>query len=143
MSRTIKFRAWDKGKGVMIYQDSADNQFLIGLDGSVQGYDDDDGGKSGMWEHAYKVDVILLQSTGLVDKQGKMIYEGDIVDVGISNMLSGERYLCYVDYIPANFIFRNLNKSLSTTSPLLSFNNSTMFKIIGNIYENPELLTKE
>ena len=137
--RTIKFRAWDVKRKHFIYHNTKDaDTFCISLDGRF-GYEwTSEGGGGIQWRDEDR--FILQQFTDLVDKQGKEIYEGDIVDVGISNMLNDERYLCYVDYIPANFIFRNLNESLSTTSPLLSFNNSTMFKVIGNIFESPELL---
>ncbi len=81
----------------------------------------------------------LMQSTGLSDKNGKLIYEGDIVktnyipgegdDVvnfpvtwGINSgqWLAGEHYLGY--YLRKNDVFE--------------------VEVIGNIYENPELLTK-
>jgi uncharacterized phage protein (TIGR01671 family) len=80
--------------------------------------------------------TVLMQSIDLVDKAGTMIYEGDIIDCGVSDLRSGEHLLCVVAWFAPGFAFRRLDGSFSTAGPLLSFNNSTMLKIIGNIYEN-------
>jgi len=139
--REFRFRAWDEQKKVMHYDFEFIRSGIEGNDWILFKSDRQTLEQGQVLDNPYFAQQLkIMQFTGLVDKQGKEIFEGDIVDVGVSNILSGERYLCFVDYIPANFIFRNLNKSLSTVSPLLSFNNSTMFKIVGNIYSNPELL---
>ena len=61
----------------------------------------------------------LMQFTGLKDKNGKEIYEGDIVRQDYDNAL------CEVKFISGCF------------SP---FKHDGQFVVIGNIYENPELL---
>lgn len=77
-------------------------------------------------------DIVLMQSTGFTDKNGKEIFEGDIIDsydVGLSGIIE----------------FRSdLGAFVST---LIEYNNferlcnvADSTKIIGNIYENPELL---
>jgi uncharacterized phage protein (TIGR01671 family) len=127
--RVIKFRCWDKGKGVMIYEDSDDNQFLIDLDGNVQGYSDDDGGKSGMWEHSYKVDVVLLQFTGLLDKNGKEIFEGDV-------NLDDDNKKSEVLFYAGGFYFKYSETEYKSIGSFAPFN----YLVIGNIYENGELI---
>ena len=130
--REIKFRAWDKVKGVMIYEDSEDNDFLIGLDGNVGSYDDDDGGKIGLHEHWYKADVELMQFTGLKDKNGKEIYEGDIVK---SNLI-GENRLSWVNFWDGCFTVEG--SGLAALAYKIFG-----WEIIGNIYEHSNLLDKQ
>ena len=101
-NREIKFRAWDTE-----YREWRED-FTIQADGKVH---DIDGNETGT--------IVLMQFTGLKDKNGKEIYEGDIVKSadgvgevkwrggawGYSNVMWNEKY-----------------------------------EVIGNIYENPELL---
>lgn len=71
------------------------------------------------------------QFTGLQDVTGKDIYEGDIVE------LSPKEYICLVEYTvrDARFILKNKNGDKGEFALIAS-----AIKVIGNIYENPELL---
>ena len=73
-------------------------------------------------------EVILMQSTGLKDINGKEIYEGDVV-------------LCEWGEIGDN-IYRNTGKTVVDFSPhnLVMLEEADRLQILGNIYENPELL---
>ena len=110
-NRIIKFRAWDiKWKK---FRDG--NQcFAIGRLG----------------ESAIKADFILMQSTGLKDKFGKEIYEGDL----LLDEMNQEIHKIIFDEYEARFeaIF---GSGLKRHIPDVK-----IMKIIGNIYENPELL---
>jgi uncharacterized phage protein (TIGR01671 family) len=115
--REIKFRAWDKLNEEMATVDCFDNNH-VGIK-LKRGY-----------ATAPRKDCVLMQYTGLKDKNGKEIYEGDIVfETG-----NGKRTIKWIKEI-AGFGFR----SKTGITPL--YNN--FFEVIGNIYENPNLLTEE
>lgn len=80
-------------------------------------------------------EIELMQSTGLKDKNGKEIFEGDIVDY------KGRKAVVKWHGSYASFIYRfvdELNKRVSEWHPL--FLAYYHFEVIGNIYENKELL---
>ena len=76
-------------------------------------------------------EIELMQYTGLKDKYGDEIYEGDIVT------LHNSRYKVIFNMEQARFVLRDDKFELEI--PFINNNNKRM-KIIGNIYENTELL---
>ena len=86
-------------------------------------------------------DVILMQSTGLKDKNGKEIFEGDILgietDEGILNVN------VFWDEKHALFMFESKKYNEKDLLAELVEDNTYPFEILGNIYENPELLEVE
>jgi uncharacterized phage protein (TIGR01671 family) len=74
----------------------------------------------------------LSEYTGLLDKNGKEIYEGDIVE----SYLNGVSGQCEIKYKGSGFCA----ESSTGRSILLHGINDTEIEIIGNIYENHELL---
>ena len=102
----------------------------------------------------YPIDVSTIgQYTGLKDKNGKEIYEGDIVYsefadgsncmflVGWNNKLS-----CFGVMDEYNYRSKQLGYDFPEFDNHLFIEvlkNSKIFKIIGNIYDNPELLKGE
>lgn len=86
-------------------------------------------------------DVILMQSTGLVDKNGKEIFEGDIITDGHTiGILRNHQTLGF--YMVDE---KGKENFLSDTVDTEGFEEAKEFmknsiEIIGNIYENPELL---
>lgn len=79
--------------------------------------------------------IILMQSTGLKDKNGKEIFEGDIV------VYKDREAVVKWHGSYASFIYRfvdEMQERVSEWDPLfLAYHH---FEIIGNVYENPELL---
>jgi len=118
-NREIKFRCWDKKLDKFVHGIS------IEIDGRI-------GKPLGRYE--------LQQFTGLIDKNGKEIYEGDILRV-ISNCKDSKEIIITVEFKEhrtgdfTNFSiwgFRDYSKSTYGAT----------VEVIGNIYENKDLLNK-
>lgn len=101
-----------------------------------KGYDfllEDKGGNQ-IREWGKNLDV--MQCTGLTDKNGKEIYEGDIVksdtypDIGVSKVTY--KHSCFCIYLGALAEFFDLYTD--------NIKKNYEIEVIGNIYENPELL---
>lgn len=124
-----KFRAWTE-EGKMMYYDVyhfKDDTLLLSYDKIA-------------FDEVPASDFILMQSTGLKDKNGKEIYDGDIVkfydcddDVYVTPVVWDKNYACF-------------GVSFSGKYPI-SFDYLEEFytelkdiEVVGNIYENPELL---
>ena len=135
MKRDIKFRAWEQNIKIMAYP--SENLAMSGNEGYShlkQSFNIDNRKislASEGWdvEHEGMLPCILMQFTGLKDKNGKEIYEGDIIINKFNNIYGGEIHKEVVKY-NNGYHFQNGG---ATTS------NQTI-EIIGNIYENPELI---
>ena len=88
-------------------------------------------------------EIELMQSTGVFDRNGKEIFEGDILRV-----TDEHSWLEVVSYSQekAMFVTEEINREFKVPeSPLYDLFNTNIFKfkIIGNIYENPEFLEEK
>ena len=126
--RTIKFRAFDDGK--MIYENNIlhlnnEDNLVLRL--------------AKFWCNI-RNDSHVMQFTGLHDKNGKEIYEGDIVKgAGVTSYNKPVIRRVAFDDASARFGLSDVNGNI-TFEPLkwISF----PLEIIGNIYENSELISK-
>lgn len=86
---------------------------------------------------------VLMQYTGLKDKNGKEIYEGDIID--IHQTVNGENvFIIEITntglVIPSYRFNRNIKYQYNVRELLEVNEYEKEIEVIGNIYENPELL---
>tara|TARA_R100000773_G_C4205877_1_gene106800 strand:- start:276 stop:659 length:384 start_codon:yes stop_codon:yes gene_type:complete len=126
--REIKFRAWDGINKKMVYGATPDNP-------------------SSSWVLALPDEIIKMQYTGLKDKNGKEIYEGDIVTGKYKNLnveWDFKSIVCF-DTINDSDGYANcvilgwVTTNGSSLHDLVDYG----CEIIGNKYENPKLLEKE
>jgi uncharacterized phage protein (TIGR01671 family) len=123
MSREIKFRVWDKDNNKMLHYDN-DIVPCLTLNGVLQ-----DCSKEVSSNVSYKYE--LMQFTGLLDKNGKEIYEGDIVK---SIEERGDELGDYTEELKQEVFFDGCAFYPVCTAP------SENWEVIGNIYQNKTLL---
>ncbi|EKO8622929.1 hypothetical protein P1M60_002007 [Staphylococcus pseudintermedius] len=121
-----KFRAWDETENLMsdVREISIFDKYVELENGAFRGFDE----------------VVLMQSTGLHDKNGMEIFEGDIVKFsaehdGLSKPPRNIKYEIAIEDLVA--LIKNMENKL-----VLRMVNQEM-EIIGNIHEHRELLQEE
>ena len=117
MQDRFKFRFWFKDTQEMIYSEKFNDVQTLG-----------------QWLFEDRKDVVKMQCTGLKDKKCKLIYEGDVVK--FKTELFGK---------PKQIIWNECHYILKDTFIILCDMEIKQFglEIIGNIYENKELLNGE
>mgnify|MGYP001601461374 FL=1 len=113
----IKFRGWDNQEEIMI--------------SNIH--------ESDLWMSALSGNYILMQFTGLLDKQGKEIYEGDILEADSSyHVWGGKKLSKFIGVVKWD------NEKTGYYCSFKDTNRSDFdiphIEVIGNIYENPELI---
>ena len=152
---TPRYRAWDGGSLCRMYSPEE----VMVCDSNIWVFDED--GVAGEW--IVNNDLVLMQSTGLTNKNGKEIFEGDILkfidewdeychEGYIDGSISGINYVgietdstCFIfgeTRISDSSLFYYLYDEHLTFQEIIT-DNELEFEIIGNIWEDGELLDVE
>lgn len=122
-----RFRAWDKHSQKMFANDE-----LIIWNGNV--YANDSKKLTCNNLKGWSIDEeYLMQSTGLFDKNNKEIFEGDIV------LVLGSLYTVFYDNEKGSYRLKPHDDRWNVDY-MSNFSHGGNFEVIGNIYENKELL---
>lgn len=133
--RAIKFRAWvvNDMHNTMFYPEtialnSACAHSLWHKVGFITDMPDQYENQIEQWQK----DIVWMQFTGLTDKNGKEIYEGDICNTRDGDLLTCHNYNSFIYMV----LFSEEHSGVNGYT-------QKELEVIGNIYENPEILTKE
>lgn len=142
--REIKFRAWHKKKGLLF---KIKNLLSFGADNEIWINENKQQPTNTLHGWAGR-DIVLMQYTGLKDKCGQEIYEGDALGL----WGDGEYMLLgFVGYGSQENIFAGMFALFDKDDHMNDFTledyakpeNWGHLEVIGNRYENPELLKAE
>lgn len=121
-----KFRAWDSAKKEM-FKDT----FAITESGQVVVVEQESVASSP--DYVFVEHLVIMQSTGLVDKNGKEIFDGDIVKMS-KDVYSEPTYYEVVRHRGGAYRLESKQHGCKL------WLRHTDCEVVGNIYENPELL---
>ncbi len=129
MSRELKFRVWNGTE--MIYDVTVGKfgTFYVNSGDKKDGLDPKDSASLTPFNTKYHESTPVMQFTGLKDSEGKEIYEGDILSWPERQMEAE------VKFNNCKFFLKDVDSDFKE-----DMNLHHPFRIIGNIFENPELL---
>ena len=132
MNRIFKFRAWEESENKMYKcivgnTDTNDNEFICPLMWTEEMKD---------WVHSHT--CVVMQYTGYKDIRGQEIYEGDI-------LAHQDYWWVRIEYDNGAFIARDIQSTKCNNRIIKVYIgnfNISKWKVIGNIYEDKELISQ-
>ena len=137
MSREVKFRGWDSVNEVMLPVESINFR---------EGYVSLNEGDNSLTDTLEMIE--LMQYTGLKDKNGKEIYEGDIVIFSVKGSKKINKTVMSFNKEHGAYLFgiyKGVKMPCGKKTRMNKYTRKSVnnVEVIGNIYENPELLEGE
>lgn len=130
---TPKFRAWDSAKKEM-FKDT----FAITESGQVVVVEQESVASSP--DYVFVEHLVIMQSTGLRDKNDKEIFDGDVLEIEDEGEVLGNAKLTW-DKERAVFMIEGISvDDIVPFHEIASDEKSYSYRVVGNVYENPELL---
>jgi len=137
--RKIKFRAWDTKEKVMVPLDRK----WICTEYSSLAFESSQDEYRGIcqWPKGDEEEQVIMQFTGLTDKAGKEIYEGDILKP--VNPPSRKKHNRVVEFVEGSFCYDHGATRGKDKYWQLTQGKTNLFEVIGDIYSNPELISSD
>ena len=126
-----RFRAWDGGSLCRMYSPEE----VMVCDSNIWVFDEDSEGN----EWIVNNDLSLMQSTGLTDKIGKEIFEGDIIAIEVEEIETPINAKVFCNNEIGVLMFHVFEDNEDVPMVELLEDNSVAFAVAGNIWEHPEL----
>ncbi|EOI10875.1 hypothetical protein UCY_01404 [Enterococcus faecalis EnGen0252] len=139
-----KFRAWDTYEKEMLENvtplfDDSNSMIAIITDFQIKGSPGTSEIEIGSYDTTFNWDefpYVIMQSTGLKDKNGVEIFEGDILVYDAPKKYAHRRSMHEIAYADGRFFWEFLDLVFCQSNILYRDG----YLVIGNIHENPELL---
>lgn len=132
MNDRFKYRVWDKESSKMLYPVGDEESIEFDGNGDFVGID-----KIGYWNGGLNCEI--MQSTGLKDKNGKLIYEGDVIKTEAQAGIVINYGIVGFNEKEARFL---MTANLKSQDYIYSFWYRNSLEVIGNVYENKDLLNE-